>query len=347
MTVHLIYPHQNRISAPNVIGYKLSDELRKFFDVVVHDWDSIKTIVPKAGDILIGHPHPIPFTIFRNSIKLPGWKRKIIMQPYNADFDQIGYLDDVIEQCDLFLAITGDYWINNIQDSLTLRWLPKMVQLNLAVDKLQFPKIKTVFKPAGSRKFLYIGNDHPGKSLSYLSSIATKLNSYEFAWAGKGAAYSGLKKLGYVDFSTPEGRQIVAGYDFMITVGRADANPTTILEALSWGLIPICTETSGYSNEYGIVNIPNNDIASACSILSDFQFIDERELLKLTEAGSLLLENKYNWKCFFAVVLNSLTSDASPAIAKKSGHYTFNLNRKNLKMTAKLMVNNFARLWGR
>jgi len=269
------------------------------------------------------------------------------MQPYNSDFTQVGYLDDVIDRCDLFLAITGDYWFNNIKDGATLRWLPKMVQLNLAVDRAQFPKVKMAFNPAGSRKYLYIGNDHRGKNLSYLSSIATRLTEYEFAWAGKGATYPGLKRLGYVDFSTAEGRQVAASYDFMITVGKADANPTTILEALSWGLIPICTETSGYSNEHGILNIPNDDVTSACSILSNLQFADASYLSSLTEAGSLLLESKYNWPKFLSVVLASLTSEASPLITAKAAHNRFQLNRATLKMAAKLLVNNFVRAWGR
>jgi len=340
MTVHLVYPHQNLISAPNVIGYKLSIELRKHFDVVTHDWDSIKTIRPNSGDILIGHPHPIRFTIFRNSVKLTGWRRKIIMQPYNFDYSQVGYIDDVIDECDLFLAITGDYWFKNIKNSSTSRWLPKMKQLNLAVDRLQFPQFKKSFNPPGERRFLYIGNDHRGKNLSYLSSIATKLYGYEFAWAGKGAAYSGLKKLGYIDFATSTGRQVVENYDFMITAGKADANPTTILEALSWGLIPICTETSGYCSEFGIVNISNDDVDSACSVISELQFMEADDLSRLAKAGDVLLTQKYNWKSFFSVVLDSLFSDANPSIPPKLVASQSRVSGITLKGLAKLVVNN-------
>jgi hypothetical protein len=340
MTIHLVYPHKNLISAPNVIGYKLSIELRKYFDVVTHDWDSIKTIRPNPGDILIGHSHPIGFTIFRNSAKLPGWSRKILMQPFNCDYSQVSYIDDVIDECDLFLAITGDYWFKNIKNSSSSRWLPKMKQLNLAVDREHFPKLKKSLNPPGERKFLYIGNDHRAKNLSYLSSIATKLCAYEFAWAGKGAAYSRLKKLGYIDFSTSTGRQIIGNYDFMITVGLADANPTTILEALSWGLIPICTETSGYTSEFGIVNIPNDDVDSACSLLSDLQFMESDDLARLAEAGDRLLTEKYNWQSFFSVVSDALFSDTSPAIPPKSVTRRSNFSGITLKSFIRLIVNN-------
>ena len=343
MTVHLVYPHRNMISAPNVIGYKLKIELQKHFNVVTHNWDSIKTIRPNDGDILIGHSHPIGFTIFRNSVKIPGWSRKILIQPYNCDYSQIGYIDDVIDECDLFLAITGDYWFDNIKNSSTSRWLPKMKHLNLAVDRLQFPKIKKSFSPPGKRRFLYIGNDLPGKNLSYLGSIATKLSGYEFAWAGKGASYPGLKKLGFIDFASSTGRQVVKNYDFMITVGKADANPTTILEALSWGLIPICTETSGYYKEFGIVNISNDDVDSACSVISELQFMESDDLSLLATAGDALLTQKYNWQSFFSVVLDSLFSDASPSISPKSVSRQSRLKGITFKGLAKLVINNFKR----
>ena len=41
----------------------------------------------------------------------------------------------------------------------------------------------------------------------------------------------------------------------MITLGSADANPTTILEAMAWGLIPVCSVQSGYEGFSSIRNI--------------------------------------------------------------------------------------------
>ena len=69
--------------------------------------------------------------------------------------------------------------------------------------------------------------------------------------------------LGFMDFSQPEARAAVAGYDFMITVGAMDDNPTTILESMAWGLIPAVTMQSGYENRAGIVNVPLNDALAA------------------------------------------------------------------------------------
>jgi glycosyltransferase involved in cell wall biosynthesis len=347
MTLHLVYPHKNSISAPNVIGFKLAEELRKYFDVVTYNWDSVLKITPKQGDILIGHSHPFPYTVFRRSLEHTGWSRKILMQPYNSEWSQVGYIDDVIDKCDLYLAITGDYWFNRVANDKASRWLPKMIQLNLAVDRNQFPNLKEFFNPVGKRKFIYIGNDHPGKNLPYLREIASRLSSYEFAWAGKGTLCPELKSLGYVDFSSPEGRKLVSDYDFMITVGNADANPTTILEALSWGLIPVCTPTSGYQDEMGIVNIPHDDVNNACAVIEDLQVMDSDNLRRISSSGNKILSEKYNWRNFFEIVSNSIRSDYSPKIdLRKIEHYSYPLSYSH-KMLAKLVVNNFLDLLDR
>jgi hypothetical protein len=222
-----------------------------------------------------------------------------------------------------------------------------MMQLNLAVDRIQFPSLKKSFNLAGKRKFLYIGNDHPGKNIPYLREIASRLGTYEFAWAGKGTSSSGLKSLGYVDFSSPEGRKLVSNYDFMITVGNADANPTTILEALSWGLIPVCTPTSGYQDEMGIVNIPHDDVNRACLIIEELQAMDSEKLSIISSSGDKILTEKYNWSNFFKVVLNSINTDFSPQLdIRKFDDHSYQ-SAYGHKILAKLFVNNFLDLLGR
>jgi glycosyltransferase involved in cell wall biosynthesis len=289
MTIHLVYPHKNIISAPNAIGYRLSLALASVAQIVTHEWDFIGKIDPEPGDILIGHPHPFPFTIFRRSLIDSRWSKVIILQPFNLDVKQVGYIDDIIDQCDLFLAITGKYWFDRIERSSLSRWRAKMIHVDLAVDRGSFPKVKNRFNAKGQRKFIYIGNDNPVKNVAFLSVIAQALPEYSFAWAGTGRERIGLNWLGYLDFSTEVGRNLISEYDFMITVGTADANPTTILEAMSWGLVPVCTPTSGYENIPGIVNVPTNDLEGTLSVLRQLQASPEEELLALVARAQEML----------------------------------------------------------
>ena len=61
----------------------------------------------------------------------------------------------------------------------------------------------------------------------------------------------------------------------MITVGSADANPTTILEAMAWGLIPVCSIQSGYKGFSSIPNISIDCIDDALLTIKHLQSIPE------------------------------------------------------------------------
>ena len=119
----------------------------------------------------------------------------------------------------------------------------------------------------------------------------------------------GLRQLGYIDFSLERGKELISQYDFMITVGTADANPTTILEAMSWGLVPVCTPTSGYENIPGIVNVPSNDLEGAISVLRQLQKAPEEELLSLVARADEMLKTHFNWDRFCVQVIDALMSD--------------------------------------
>jgi len=84
----------------------------------------------------------------------------------------------------------------------------------------------------------------------------------------------------------------------MITVGNADANPTTVLESMSWGLIPVCTPTSGYVNEQGIVNVPLGDAQAARDIIESLNAMPQSGLIELQIEGQKALKDNYNWPVF-------------------------------------------------
>ncbi len=334
--IHLIYPHRDRISAPDVIGRTLLDQLGHNHDICAHDFDRTYRIDPAPGDVLIGHAHPVSHTIFRRSVRQPGWARRILLEPFNADWRQVGFIDDVIDQCDLFLAITGRYWFQHTAGP-TARWKPKMVHVDLAVDQAQFPLLRTAVEKRGHRRFLYIGNDHPGKNLPYLDAIAAAWQHGTIDWAGRGKPLRHVTSLGFVDFSTRAGRELVSTYDFLITVGRADANPTTVLEAMSWGLVPICTPTSGYVDEPAIINVPLDDVPRACAILDRLQNAEPAEIHALRHAARTRLDTHFRWDRLVEQVRSAIESDASPALAPRGNRNSASASHAAL---AKLLARN-------
>ena len=313
-TIHLVYPHGQRISCPDAIGRELGKRLRERYAVRQYDWHDTRAIEPEDGDILLGHPHPAPWTIFQRSMNRTGWTRVLVLAPFAPAYAvQQAFEDRVIERADRFLAITGNYWYATAGRSLFAHWLPKMVHVDLAVDRADFPPLKVCFNEPGKRRFIYIGGISPVKNTPYLSELARRMPETEFAWIGgaAGQTIAGLRALGFQDFRDGSARQLVAGFDFLITVGTSDANPTTILEAMAWGLIPICTPQSGYAKFAGIPNIPLDDPASAEQVLRKLQTAPESELRRLQIVNWSLLDEHFNWDRFAAQIIDAIESRAT------------------------------------
>ena len=314
--VHLVYPHGPGISTPNAIGRQVGQALEARYEVVYHDWDDTGAITPEHGDALVGHPHPAPWTIFRRSAKRQGWSRVIMLAPFSpGDPRQFGFADRVLGRCDLFLAITGPYWMSRAATSDAAHWLPKTVHVDLAVDRNDFPVVKHGFAPAGQRSFVYIGNTAWYKNPDYLEEIATLLPSTQFGWIGRGdRPIRGFDALGVQDFSTEAGRELVGRFDFLVTVGSADANPTTIVEAMAWGLIPVCTRESGYSGIASIPNVPLADADRASEILRHLDRLSDDELQEMQAANWALLDDHFNWDRLCDQVVDAVDSRLSPTL---------------------------------
>ncbi len=310
-TIHLVYPHGQRISTPDAIGRNLGQRLAEHYQVIYYDWDSFQTIKPDPHDILLGHPNPLPWTIFRRSCQQT-WQRVIALCPYNHGDNGVltAYLNPILPYCDLYLAITGIYWFSEVSHSLYAHWLPKMKHLDLAVDRTDFPVLKTTFAETGKRKFIYIGHKLPCKNTTYLTEIARLMPETQISWVG-GKNYeklSGVVSLGLQDFATESGKNLINSNDFLITVGSADANPTTILEAMAWGLIPVCTPQSGYVDYPGIINVPLNDAPKAVEILRNLQALPESRLKEMQQINWQILDTHFNWDRFAQQVIEAIES---------------------------------------
>lgn len=315
MTIHLVYPHEDRISCPDAIGRHLADGLSSSYEVRLHPWDGTKAIVPAEGDVLLGHPHPSPWTTFRRSLDHEGWARRLILAPYNhGDPRQVAWLDPVVASSDLFLAITGDHWFATAPTSLFSHWVPKMVQIDLAVDVNEFPEIKTTFNDPGRRRFLFIGHSTWTKNVGYLSEIARGLGEGVVSWMGLGPPIPGVRALGLQDFRLPEARELVAEHDFLLSVGNADANPASVLEAMAWGLVPAASKESAHADLPGIVDVPLDDVAAAIRVLQDLQEVDGSSLLDMQRLNRMALEERFNWGTFTRKVVAAIEEPPRRAV---------------------------------
>jgi hypothetical protein len=313
----LVYPHSAAIGCPQAIGRNLAQRLSKRWDVEMHQWESVGRLAPDAETALIGHPHPSPFSIFRRSASQPGWGRVILLCPFNADPRQVAWLEPLVERADEYVAITGPYWFRAIKGSPFARWLPRMRRQDLAVDRRDFPRIKRRFAAKGKRRFLYIGHEGWPKNTAFLSRLARQRPAWDFAWMGSGKAIPGVRSLGRQDFARADAKRLVAGFDFMITVGSADANPTTILEAMAWGLLPVCTPQSGYEGMDGIVNVPLDDDAGALRVLDGLQDAADARLKAWVRKNDGRLKSDYTWDGFAANIVRAIEGRGRAPLAPR------------------------------
>ena len=301
-TAHIIYPFNLKKDInPWSIGNNIFHALKYKYKVKTYVWTSIDKISPQNGDVLIGHAHPNPLTIFRRSVKSRNWFKKILIQPYNEDPLLISHLYNLLPLCDYFIGICGSYWMKRLSKSYFKTWKKKFIQIDLGLNKKNYPFIKKKFNNKNKRKFIYIGNDYAynnyAKNTQYLKKISQKIGLKKFGTAGN-KKIGQINHHGWLNFQNKKSLSILRKYDFMIQTSKNDANPSTVLESISWGLIPIITKECGYENLNKKTYIPLNSINKATDKLNALQKLGNKELEKIQIQNYKILEKKYNWKKF-------------------------------------------------
>lgn len=309
MIIHVVYPHKKLRSAPNIIGHRLIKGLKeRNFNVKGHHYMSWGRIKPGPDDILIGHPYLIKPNFFYNSLKYK-WKRKILLHPFNHDWEQNSYLDEYIDIVDIYLAISGKYWHKKFSDKRIARWKPKLKQLDLAIELDKNERVKENFNPKGKRKFLYIGNQNPGKNTKLLKELSILRTDLVISHIGAGEVGGNVKSYGYLNLDDIYAKKVIGSHDFLLTVGTYDANPTTILEAINWGLIPVCSVSSGYELEPGILNIPIDSSSNALGYIDYLNnVIADSELNEIQKQGVKNVKENFTWDRFIDSVCEELNS---------------------------------------
>tara|TARA_Y100000310_G_scaffold164761_1_gene164527 strand:+ start:1178 stop:2047 length:870 start_codon:yes stop_codon:yes gene_type:complete len=284
--IHLVYPYDPmRVAAPWSIGNHLAAGLRRAgHQVRQYDWENRACIQPVPGDILLGHPHPAPGFVFRNSVCGP-WRRVVAMSPWNGSTEYSNNLGYVSDNVDTLLCICGKYWADkHFGDG----------SLDMAVDPDDFPTLTREIRPPGDRRMLYIGCTLAIKGPGKIAEVAAMYPG-KVGHCGYGTI-PGTTCHGYVDFSTDAGRAVLAEYDFLITLADHDANPTTVLEAMCWGLVPLCSPGSGYV-------APDVVVIDSPSVIDYWQQAPTQKLIDRQRLGAALVREKYTWNRFVDRVL--------------------------------------------
>jgi glycosyltransferase involved in cell wall biosynthesis len=309
-TIHLVYPHDRnrRTKSPWSIGYNLAAGLRKRgHKVRCYDWADELCIYPDSpDDILIGHPHPEPGKCFRTSMVAP-WKRVVSIAPWNGSEEYRRDQEYVWGKVDHHFAICGKPWFWDTPESPRFNTWSEDTQtvhssrLDMAIDPQYFPPLKPSYNPPGERRFLYIGCTVQQKGTKYLEDLIKSVDSKRsvpaFGHLGHGHV-EGTHGYGFRDLAGKEGHAIASTYDYLIMPGTNDANPTTVLEAMSWGLIPVLSTGCGYVDGDFHGYTLQRDCKADAELVASLQRADETTLQDLAAKNRELVRSRYTWQRF-------------------------------------------------
>lgn len=295
--IHFIYPHDtDRIAAPWSIGNHVAAGLRNAgYGVRQYDWDYQGAIYPMPMDILLGHPHPMPGRVFTNSANAD-WHRVVAMTPWGGEQLTRDMINGLLDHIHHTLLICGPYWAKRVPPE----WKHLHTCVDMAIEPTHYPRIKHRFNPPGKRRFLYIGCTTPNKGTDLIQAILP-CDGEPIGHIGLGEIPSCAHYGYFPDMRNPAALRVIAQHDYLLCPGINDANPTTALEALSWGLVPICTVTSGWDFP-GVPKLPRNH-AAAGRLLAYLQY-GANPAKMYSEVAPCLAE--YTWERFTNKVLAAI-----------------------------------------
>lgn len=308
-TLHLVYPtNEEKKSSPWSIGNNLSQALRSDFSVEVHDWSEDYAIEPEPNDVLIGHPHPDRKTVFRKSFG-GSWARRYVICPFTTNPQQMYFVEPYVRQADAFFAICGPVWAERLETSSYSHLGSRFIHLDMAIKSEDWSPLEKVFNSPGNRKFAFIGSSLALKGTPFLEHLAARRPSNEIGWIGASSwVKSNAECVGYLDLNSSVGRESLSRFDFVISPGRSDANPTVLLEAMSLGLIPICTKESGYDDPEHFYSLRYGKVDEAEIMMDNLQTLETDDLVQ-RQSQNFSYVKTYSWGRFTKTISEKILYD--------------------------------------
>jgi glycosyltransferase involved in cell wall biosynthesis len=296
-------PWPEPLKAPLCITYQVARHFSGRYPVKVYDLRERLEIVPEPGDVLLGHGWPDPKSLLWRAMADPRFSRRYLMAPYNHDPRQVEWVAPLVERCDKFFAISGQFWIDSFDKSPLAPYRDKVVRLNMGLDTADYPVVKTSFNPPGKRGFFYVGRAGHEKGVDLLEQMAATVPGFRGGYISVGGEIKGWQRISEPTDLTPElMRQVASEYDVFLNMSRADAQVTTVLEAMSWGFPVACTRESGYSREPSLFYLSLDDAEGNARVLRRVQELESEQLAELARLNRRIVETDYNWQGFLATL---------------------------------------------
>lgn len=305
--IHFVYastPDVEEIHSPHTITTNLYNFLRTKSDVKYYEWSYRGVADVGPDDIFIGHPNYDQNTVTHRTLMERQCRLKCMIHPFHTRLPEHNFpFDCLVDHVDKIFAICGPYWHDTIEQTKFARWKSKMIRLDMAVNADHFPFLRTSFNEIGSRELVYIGSTTPMKNLGFMTALMQKIPTTRLRWWGGHSEHPlsrlpNVKTVGWQKLTEDVAKNIVRLGDIFISTSVSDANPTTLLESMAWGLITACTKESGYWKDPLFTELFLDDIDATVSTLQKVLNTPDEALMARAVQGREAIETKYTWNVF-------------------------------------------------
>lgn len=261
--------------------------------------DDTSPVTIHKEDIVIGHVWFNESSFMQQALK-QDCRLKICIQPYTHHMvgdEALPMLYDMFDRADHLMLNTGPYWWDTMPDSPFAEWQDKAVRLDNCVNAAHNPYQKHTWNPKGQRGLMCVGYDNPVKGIDRVAELA-RVGGYRLGVFGNMNPIHHVAQCtmyGGTHFTPDNVAWICRDYDFFVSMGRFDANPTTLNETACWGLLGACTTGSGYWPDQPFIEL-RDDLLFNLEQVDRMQQTDESELTARSLRMRELMERDYNWQ---------------------------------------------------
>lgn len=295
------------LSSPYTIYWNVGNYLKQKahelgYEFVYVNLDDTTPQTFSPNDIAIGH------TWFSGGFMhqaLDAGIKAFILQPYTHQMVSPGDVETVIalySKATHIFAICGDYWFDTIEQSPYGTLKSNMTRLDMAINTVRHPRLKTHWNKPGKRAVCVIGNDTPTKGFKHVAELAIaagfRLGHFGSAAPGTFDHVPSMTYHGGYTFTPAVIEMICQQYDALLCMPIADANPTVLLEAASWGLMVYCSRTAGYLPHKPFFPLEVGNMPINVAQMRTFQEMDEYALQRISEGTRKQIEREYTWDKF-------------------------------------------------
>lgn len=309
-----LIPWQRPIRAPHSISYHVLHSLKEKAEVRFYSIYEKGTIRLGDQDIFIGQPVPLGGFSYSGRPESDDWDsitsatlrhyagshhRKILMMPYANDPMLVAWAKDLAEHyANGLILIGGEIWTRNWSETpFGSIDIGKTIRLDMGIDLRDYPMVKKSFNAPGKRGYLYIGHTGWYKNIAELERIAARMPGFRFTHIGAGEIRGWKKISGFAKLTPAYMTELAKEHDIFVSTSTADAQATTVLEQMCFGLVVACTPESGYEHS-SLVRLHTHNTDANVRALTDLQSAPSSELESRVGENRRIAAEMHSWELF-------------------------------------------------